>query len=708
MKLKLIYTLLICLVAFASNAQLDRSIVPKAQPNPGINIPTPNVVTLENGLQVIIVENHKQPKVSFQLYIDHAPIVEGNKAGVSSLFGELLGSGTETINKDNFDEKIDFMGANFSSNSRGFFASSLTKHTPNLLSLLSSVVLSPSFPEDEFERLKNQTISGLASTNSDASSMARNVAGIVNYGEKHPYGEVVTEKTVKAITLEDVQNHYNTYFKPNFAYLVIVGDINEVTAKEYAEKYFGDWKKGDEPKHKYPELTASNGNQVYFVDKPGAVQSVINITQSVKIKPGHEDEIKLRVLNSILGGGSFSARLMSNLREDKAYTYGCYSRISSDELIGSFYAGGSFRNEVTDSAIVQILMEINLISNELVKDTELDLVKKSMTGAFARSLENPQTVARFALNTIRYDLPANYYSTYLQKLEKVTKADLLLVASEYLAPKNLNIVVVGNSEVAEKLVVFDSDGKITYKDAFGNNVIPLTAVKEGVTAKSIINNFMMKTFMVDSEEAIQAKLANIGFIQSTSTSFIEQMNTNLVMTNYFGTSNKTALLIKAGDMIVQKEWFNGEKGGTYAMMQSKEYTEEEIKDKQKPSFPFDQLYYFTNDSYIIELLGIAMIDDVEYYKIKVSKDGEEDFSFEYYNISTGMLDFTENFTVDEEGNSVTVKLYSLDYQMYGKKKTSLMLPGLRIMDTQGQKMEFITKSVIIKKKAKTTAFDGQF
>src|SRR5690606_14421389 len=128
----------------------------------------------------------------------------------------------------------------------------------------------------------------------------------------------------------------------------------------YANKYFGNWKKGEKnTKQPVYDIPAANGNQVYFVDKPGAVQSVINISQTVNLKPGHQDEIKLTVLNSILGGGSFSARLMSNLREDKAYTYGCYSRINSDELIGSFFAGGSFRNDVTDSAIVQIMYEIN-------------------------------------------------------------------------------------------------------------------------------------------------------------------------------------------------------------------------------------------------------------------------------------------------------------------------------------------------------------
>jgi zinc protease len=148
MKLKILYTLLICAVTFISTAQLDRSKAPVAQPNPGINIPKPNVFTLENGLQVIVVENHKQPKVSFQLYIDHTPLVEANKAGLSSMFGELLGSGTKSVNKDEFDENIDFMGASFSPSSRGFFASSLSKHTPQLLYLLSKVVLEPAFTND--------------------------------------------------------------------------------------------------------------------------------------------------------------------------------------------------------------------------------------------------------------------------------------------------------------------------------------------------------------------------------------------------------------------------------------------------------------------------------------------------------------------------------------------------------------------------------
>jgi len=708
MKLRLLYTTLLCSFAFISNAQLDRSIIPSAQPNPSINIPTPNQFTLDNGLKVIVVENHKQPKVSFQLFTDYPVLNEGNKAGVSDLMGEMLGSGTKSYSKDIFDEKIDFMGANFYPSSRGFFATSLSKHTPKLLELLSSVIMEPAFIEAEFERLVNQTISGLSQTASSADAMASNVSSIVNYGEKHPYGEIVTEQTVSNITLNDVKQFYNN-FTPNLSYLVIVGDLTGAKAKEYANTYFGKWRKSTAPKQEIPTAIKSTGNQVYFVDKPGAVQSVIKISHSMNLTPGSEDELKLKVLNKILGGGGFSARLMKNLREDKAYTYGCYSRMSSDELIGEFSAGGNFRNEVTDSAIVQILKEIQLITEDIVNDDELDLTKKSMTGAFARSFEDPQTVARFALNTIRYKLPANYYATYLQKLEKVTKQDMLMAVNEYLNPKNLNIIVVGNAEIAEKLTKFDSDGKITYKDPFGKDVIKLKAVEVGVTAESVVNNFLLKSYIAEDNALIDVKNKKIAYIKSTATTFITQMNANMTLTTYKAKPNKTAMTVTAGEMAVQKDWFNGEKGGSFVMMQGDtELTAEQIAEKQSPNFPFNQLYYFTEKTSNVELLGIDDMEDIEYYKVKITETSNEDITYEYYNKATGLLDISEQFTTDKEGNPISVTMNFSDYKVYGKKKCSLLLPTTYSMNTSGQEMDFELKEVLIKTKAKTKAFDGEF
>ena len=279
--MKNLITIFFIALTALSFGQIDRSKAPKAQPNPEINIPTPKIVELDNGLKVIIVENHKLPKVSFQLFIDNPPMMENDKVGISDFLGDMLGSGTADYSKSEFDETVDFIGASFFPNGNGFFASSLTKHSDKLLTLLKSVINSPSFPESEFERIKNQYLSGLSANKSDPNSMASNAGNVINYGKNHPYGEIMTEASVNNITIEDIKNHYNTSFKPNNAYLVIVGDVTEDKAKTLANTYFGDWKATQYPiKATQTTTPNNNGNQVYFIDKPGAVQSVIKITNT--------------------------------------------------------------------------------------------------------------------------------------------------------------------------------------------------------------------------------------------------------------------------------------------------------------------------------------------------------------------------------------------------------------------------------------------
>lgn len=707
---KLLSISFVALMAFGSIAQVDRSEAPKPQPNPEIEINIPEVVTVENGLKVIVVENHKLPKVSFQLFVDYPIMAEGDKSGIGDIFGQLLSSGTTSISKDEFDSNVDYMGASISTNSRGFFASSLKKHTPKLLELLSDMVRNPAFPQSEFERIVTQNISALEQEKSSPDAMAGNVAGVVNFGKNHPYGEITTEETLKNITLEDVKDHYRKYFVPNMAYLVIVGDVTQEEAAEYVNKYFGEWKKGDLAEQQKFKTPVSEGNNVYFVDKPGAVQSRISITHNVDLAPGHEDAIKLRVMNQILGGGSFSARLMSNLREDKAYTYGCYSQISSDILKGDFTAGGNFRNEVTDSAIVQIMMEIEKMSKEEVTDKELDLVKNSMTGSFARSLESPQTIARFALNTVRYNLPKDYYATYLTKLEKITKEELLDVAQRYLRPNNLNIIVVGNEEVVETLGKFDTNGGISLKDSEGNEQMQLKAVPAGVTAEKIFTDFMYKSLSVTNKEDYEKKMKKIGFIVKSYSAYMEAFGADMYLTNYEGKPNKTASILKIkspqGNMTAQKEYFNGEAGGTFAMGAGKtKYEGEELDDKKDGVFMFNQLAYMNPEKYEVKVMGIDEIDGKEYYKIKINEVGESDFTFEYYSTESGWLHMSESFGKDDEGNSFSTKIITDDYQEI--KKGIMMSHSMKIVN-MGQTIEFTLKEVKIKKKPKSSAFDGVF
>ena len=226
MKKYIIPILLLCLsTTLIWSQKVDRSKAPKAGPAPKIQIGSYQLFTLENGLKVIVVENHKLPTVSYSLQLEIDPIKEGEKAGSVSAAGELMTAGTTTRSKDEISNAVDFIGAQLSSGSEGIYASSLTKHSETILELMSDVLLHPSYPEAEIEKSRKKILSGLVSEKTDPNSISSKIGNLVKYGKNHPYGEMMTEETVNNYKREDLVNYYNTYFKPNVSYLIIVGDI---------------------------------------------------------------------------------------------------------------------------------------------------------------------------------------------------------------------------------------------------------------------------------------------------------------------------------------------------------------------------------------------------------------------------------------------------------------------------------------------------
>src|SRR6056297_1025728 len=258
-----------------------RSSAPEPGPAPQLKMGDYTQVQLDNGLKIIVVENHKLPRVSFQLFM-----------------------GTENRTKAEIDESIDFIGANLSTSSRGAFGSCLTQHKRTLLDIMSDVVLRPAFNGEEFEKLKKQMLSGIASSKNNPNAIASNIRSQVNFGKSHPYGEFATESTVENISLESCKEYYSTYFKPNVSYFVVVGDIKADEAKKLAEEYFGDWQTADVPKPNTAQPEAPDATNVSFVDRAGAVQSVINVTYPVDLKLTSEDYVAARVMNNSLGGGA--------------------------------------------------------------------------------------------------------------------------------------------------------------------------------------------------------------------------------------------------------------------------------------------------------------------------------------------------------------------------------------------------------------------
>lgn len=567
--------------AFAQNKQTP----PLPGPAPAIQLGEVKSFDLKNGLKVFVVENHKVPTVSMSLILDLYPIVQGDKNGYVDIAGSLLRTGTKTRTKTQIDEEIDFIGANLSTYSAGVNASSLKKHLPKLFELTSDVVLNAQFKQEELDKLKKQAISGLASAKSDPNSVEGMVRNALLYGKNHPYGEQPTEKTIENITLSDVQNYYQNYFKPNVGYLAIVGDITEKEVKKLVKKHFSKWQKGNVPRTAPATPSPVAGTRVAIVDRPGAVQSVLSFSNLADVKPGSEEAITARVMNTILGGPY--SRLMNNLREKHAYTYGAGSQVQSDRFIGQFNAHTSVRNAVTDSAVAQMVLELYKMRAGEPEKTELQRAQNMVSGDFARSLENPETVALFAVNTARYNIPKDYYTNYLKKVAAVTPAAVLTSAQKYITPTNAYILAVGHADYIERrLARFDADGTLEYYDAAGNKVERASLVlPEGLTADKVLQNYITAI-------GGQANLEKIKDI--TIKSNIASPVATIAVTQSQKGADKIIQSIRYSGNEVQRTIINGSKGKALNGNQARnlslaEVQEQKIKNSYTSVLSYDKM-----------------------------------------------------------------------------------------------------------------------
>ena len=642
-----------------TNKETFRHMAPTPSAAPVIKVKDAVNFTLENGLKVIVSQNTKLPVVSFQLFTDVPPIMEGEQAGAADIAGDLLSRGTTTKTKAEIDEAVDFIGGRLSTRSSGIFASSLKKHTETLMSIASDILLNPSFPREEFEKIKTQTLSGLAASKDDPNSIASNVANVLNYGKDHPYGEIVTEETVNKITLQSTKDYYKNYIKPNIGYLTIVGDITPEDAKVLAEKYFGAWGKGTVKQQELTMPTAPEKMQIDFVSKSGAVQSVINVTYPIDLKPGTDDVIKASVLNTLLGA-YFGSRLNQNLREDKAYTYGARSRLSYDQHVGYFKASASVRNEVTQGAITEFLHELNRLRTEKVAEKELNSVKNYLTGTFAQSLEDGQTLARFARNIARYNLPADYYTTYLTKLNAVTADDIMAMAQKYLKPDNAHILIVGNkNEVVDSLSGF---GEINYYDIYGNElVIEESAAAANMTAEMVIDKYLAAIGGKETLMAVKDLSINMG---------AEMQGQVLEMMIVQKAPNKVMSKLTTQGMTIQESVFDGEKGTQGQMGQTAEMGPEDIARTKKQAVLFPEMHLAKMGS-TTKFIGTENLDGKNVYVVEIT-DAEGTKMTNFFD-ATSFLKIREVNSLEANGQTMTITNDLMDY----KEVDGILFPHTR-------------------------------
>lgn len=663
----------------AAQAQIDRSIMPKPGPAPEINLSDPASFELNNGLKVMVVENHKLPRVSIQLTIDNPPILEGNKAGVTSLTGSLLGNGSKNIPKDEFNEEIDFLGARLSFSSQGAYAQSLSKYFPRMMELMADAAINPNFTQEEFEKEKNILITGLKTEEKDVAAIAGRVQRALAYGKDHPYGEFVTEETVNNVTLANVEEFYRDYFVPANAYLIIVGDVSVEAVKELTEKHFTAWTKAVPPSFSYSNPKNVPNTQINFVDMPNAVQSEIAVQNVVELKMKDADYIPALVANQILGGGG-EGRLFLNLREDKGYTYGSYSAINDDKFAPArFRATAQVRNAVTDSSVVEILKEIDRINTEPVSEKELKNTKAKYAGRFIMALEDPQTIARYALNIETEDLPKDFYKTYLERLEKVTVTDVQNAAQKYFNSSNARVVVTGKgSEVLknlENVVYNDKKLPVLFYSKTAERIDAPNyeaSVPEGLTAEAVIENYIEAIGGQATLEAVESYLMN-------AEAEMQGMKLNLEMKK---TANDQFMQdVKMMGNSVSKQVLDGNQGYMVNQGQRKDLSNEEVTKIKEESAPFPELNYLATGG--ISLEGTEMIGDKSAYIVKIT-EGKTAF----YDTETG-LKLQEVNVAEIQGQQMQSTFSYEDY----KEVSGILFPFKLIQTVGPQKFEFIVSEI---------------
>ena len=659
--MKKILFILTLMLTFPAFAQVDRSQQPQPGPAPVIQLGEPERFTLKNGLSVLIVENNKLPRASVSLTLDNPPIAEGEMAGVSAMTAALLGKGSKKIDKDSFNEEVDFMGASINFGSQSASASSLSRYFNRVLELMSEAALNPNFTQEEFDKERDIILDGIKSSEKSVTSAARRVENLLAYGKNHPYGEYVSKESVEKISLADVKAFYKRYFLPNNAYLIIVGDVDAQGLKEQVKKLFGKWKKKDFPNDNIPEVNNVSSTQIDFVNMPNAVQTEVSVQNTVSLRKKDADYFPLLIANGILGGGG-EARLFLNLREDKGYTYGSYSRMGNNKYTNSrFRASASVRNAVVDSAVVELLYEINRMKNEMVSDEELSRAKAKYVGSFVRAVERPSTVASYALEIETEDLPDDFYTTYLESVNSVTKEDIQRVAQKYFLVDQARVVVTGKaSEVLDNLEKVQFNGNVVpvnYYDKYGN-VIDRPAsfeLPDGVSAQTILANY------IDAIGGLDA----LNAIQTLEVSYNANFMGNALEASSINTADEQKQIIKMGGNVLATVIVNASGAKVEQMGNNMDLPPEMAADMQAAIGIVPELKMMENEN--VTVTGTEEVDGQNAYALEMK--GQSTTTTTYYAVESG-LKLKQTTVTEMMGQTQTQETTYGNYKSFG----SLLIP----------------------------------
>lgn len=667
--------------ADAQVKKIDRSKRPVAGPAPIINLKDPVIYHMPNGMTLLVVEDHKLPKVSASLIIDAGPVKEGNKAGHLALMGQMLEEGTTQMAKADFDEAIDQMGANVNLSSSGASASALTRYFPKAFELMTQALRHPSFPEAALEKLRKQALTGLKSQEKSAPAIAARLNNALAYGKNTAMGEFETEETINAITLQDIKDAYNNYITPSRSYLTFVGDITPAAAKALVEKYLGNWTGKKLTLPSIPDAENPVRSEIDIVNVPTAVQAEIRMGNLVT-NPMNGSNYHASLLANYILGGSADAKLFMNLREKHGFTYGSYSSLGSGRFQSMFSASAAVRTDKTDSAVAEIAKEIISMRDGNITAEELATAKAAYNGYFALNMEDPARSAKLASNILINDLPKDFYKTYLTKINAVSIDDIKKVSKEYFSEGRSRIVIAGNADriipnlmrLGYPIKKYDRYADPVVEKPADVNVAETPKTTDKVSAYSIVEDYL---------KAIGGKEAIKGITSIHTDISLEMMGRSFEGTSKQMNPNKRNKELKMGDMTIFKQVFNGTNGYMVQGGQKLDMTEDQIKEMADEKGVFPQLYYTTSD-YKLDYLGAGKVDGEATYRLKVIMPSGKT-SVQQYSTKTGLL-------LQEENTDAKGEVETVNYSNY-KKVGNILFPFSIVRNAGGQEIPLTITAV---------------
>jgi len=471
--------------------QAIRKTAPAPLSPVAFNIPQAFQTTLKNGLKIVIFEDNRLPLVSFRLAFFSGDVNDPDDAdGLTSAMAAMLTEGTRNYTSLALAEKIERLGANISASSSDDFtivaASALSLYNSEILELIAEIVFRPTFPEDELDLYKRNTVENLKFQRSQPSFLANEQTARILYGE-HPYAKISpTPEDIEKLSRNALVDFHRKRFLPNNAVFVAVGDVDRTELVKDIKENFGKWQTGDFGAVAFYDPPARSETSLTIVDRPGSAQSNI-VMANIALDRNNPDYFRVMVMNQVLGAGA-SSRLFMNLREEKGFTYGAYTKIDAKRLSGDFEATAEVRTSVTGESLKEFFYELNRIRNETVSEEELANAKNFLTGVFPIRAETQEGLTNLILSQQLHNLPDDYLQTYRDKIDAVTAHDVEHVAKKYITPKNMAIVIVGDAEAilpqakpfAKKIKIFDTEGKSKDISEYGQKLGGDTAQVGGI------------------------------------------------------------------------------------------------------------------------------------------------------------------------------------------------------------------------------------